>query len=101
MNKILIIDDEIDITESISAILSDEGFNCTKALNPSDAIKLFENNVFDKAFLVYNSFKNAAVQITVNEPFLPVVPVEFEKESSVDYIFEPDQEEILKELIPS
>jgi len=51
MNKILIIDDEIDITESISAILSDEGFNCTKALNPSDAIKLFENNVFDLIIL--------------------------------------------------
>ena len=51
MNKILIIDDEIDITESISAILSDEGFNCTKALNPSDAIKLFENNFFDLIIL--------------------------------------------------
>ena len=60
----------------------------------------FENNVFDKAFLVYNSLKNAAVQITVNEQFLPVVPVHPETESSVDYIFEPDQEEILKELIP-
>ena len=50
---------------------------------------------------MYNSFKNAAVQITVNEPFLPVVPAQSENESSVDYIFEPDQEEILKELIPS
>ena len=58
-------------------------------------------NVFDKAFLVYNSFKNAAVQITVNEPFLPVKPVQSEKESTVDYIFEPVREEILKELIPS
>ena len=67
----------------------------------SKLMSAFENNVFDKAFLVYNSFKNAAVQITVNEPFLPVVPVQSEKESSVDYIFEPDQEEILKELIPS
>lgn len=67
----------------------------------SKLMSAFENNVFDKAFLVYNSFKNAAVQITVNEPFLPVVPAQSKKESSVDYIFEPDQEEILKELIPS
>ncbi|MDC3262715.1 sigma-54 dependent transcriptional regulator [Pelagibacterales bacterium] len=51
MNKILIIDDEIDITESISAILSDEGFNCTKALNPNDAINFLENNSFDLIIL--------------------------------------------------
>jgi two-component system nitrogen regulation response regulator NtrX len=51
MNKILIIDDEIDITESISAILSDEGFECTKALNPNDAINFLENNVFDLIIL--------------------------------------------------
>ena len=34
MNKILIIDDEIDITESISAILTDEGFDCINVSNP-------------------------------------------------------------------
>ena len=51
MNKILIIDDEIDITESISGILSDEGFSCTKALNPNDAINFLENNVFDLIIL--------------------------------------------------
>ena len=52
-------------------------------------------------FRVYNSLKNAAVQITINEPFLPVIPLQPETESLVDYIFEPGQEEILKELIPS
>ena len=51
MNKILIIDDEIDITESISAILSDEGFDCTKALNPNDAINFLKNSVFDLIIL--------------------------------------------------
>ena len=51
MNKILIIDDEIDITESISAILSDEGFECTKALNPNDAINFIENNIYDLIIL--------------------------------------------------
>ena len=38
MNKILIIDDEIDITESISAILTDGGFYCTSASNSEEAI---------------------------------------------------------------
>ena len=51
MNTILIIDDEIDITESISAILSDEGFECTKALNPNDAINFIENNIYDLIIL--------------------------------------------------
>jgi len=67
----------------------------------SKIMAAFENNVFDKAFLVYNSFKNAAVQTTVKESFLPVVPAQSEIETTIDYIFEPDQEEILKDLIPS
>jgi two-component system nitrogen regulation response regulator NtrX len=51
MNKILIIDDEIDITESISAILTDDGFNCTKASNSEEAIAFLSNELFDLIIL--------------------------------------------------
>ncbi|MDC1366230.1 sigma-54 dependent transcriptional regulator [Pelagibacterales bacterium] len=51
MNKILIIDDEIDITESISAILTDEGFYCTSASNSEEAITLLSNELFDLIIL--------------------------------------------------
>ena len=51
MNKILIIDDEIDITESISAILTDDGFNCTSALSSEEAIAFLSNEIFDLIIL--------------------------------------------------
>ena len=38
MTEVLIIDDEIDISESISAILQDEGLKCTTVSNSIDAI---------------------------------------------------------------
>ncbi|HVA97482.1 MAG TPA: ATP synthase F1 subunit gamma [Bacteroidia bacterium] len=60
---------------------------------------------FDKVELIYNQFKNAAVQVTVTEQFLPVMPAETlhstsKKKHITDYIFEPDKEFIVKDLIP-
>ncbi|MDQ3110457.1 MAG: ATP synthase F1 subunit gamma [Bacteroidota bacterium] len=65
-------------------------------------MKGFAEGAYDKVVLVYNQFKNAAVQITQAEQFLPVVAakVEGKKAMSADYIFEPSQEEIVLDLIP-
>ena len=38
MTEVLIVDDEIDISESISAILQDEGLKCTTVSNSIDAL---------------------------------------------------------------
>ncbi len=56
----------------------------------------------DKMILVYNQFKNAAVQEIQVEQFLPVVPTtnESKTNSSAEYIFEPNKEFIIQELIP-
>src|SRR5690606_28610915 len=35
-------------------------------------ISLFENNEYDRVDVVYNMFKNAAVQITTVEQYLPI-----------------------------
>ena len=51
MNKILIIDDEIDITESISAILTDDGFYCSSASNSEEALAFLSNELFDLIIL--------------------------------------------------
>jgi F-type H+-transporting ATPase subunit gamma len=61
----------------------------------------FANKQFDKIILVYNQFKNAAVQITMEEQFLPIVQAQSEtKGAETDYIFEPGQEYIVNMLIP-
>ena len=57
---------------------------------------------YDRVMLVYNQFKNAAVQILTTEQFLPVLIPEKPEEESVfaDYIYEPSKEYIIRELIP-
>lgn len=62
----------------------------------------FKAGRFDKVFVIYNRFINAATQEVVTEQVLPIA-VSAEKASldvNVDYIFEPGREEILKTLIP-
>jgi len=59
---------------------------------------------WDSVKIAYSKFKNAAVQIPTNEKFLPLLPEEVEEESSsnqVEYIFEPNREEIVENIIPS
>ncbi len=63
-------------------------------------MKQFADGEYDCVELIYNQFKNAAVQILMNEQYLPVVPAKGEKKVKHDYIFEPSQEEILTDLIP-
>jgi F-type H+-transporting ATPase subunit gamma len=65
-------------------------------------MKSFTSLEFDRVELIYNQFKNAAVQNLTNEVFLPVETVAHGKLkiTPVDYIYEPDKEEIIKELIP-
>ena len=64
-------------------------------------MKQFINEEYDKIELVYNQFKNAAVQNITKEQFLPVVINEEEDGKHLPfYIFEPDKERIIKELIP-
>lgn len=65
-------------------------------------MKSFTSGEFDRVVLVYNQFKNAAVQNLTVEKFLPVETIPAGKINSVpvDYIYEPGMEEIIKELIP-
>lgn len=66
-------------------------------------MKAFTDGEFDKIEIVYNQFKNAAMQVIVTEQFLPVMPPKTAgnaKAKQIDYIFEPAKEEIVQELIP-
>ncbi len=63
----------------------------------------FLKGEYDRVELVYNQFKNAAVQIIKTEQLLPVPKAEKKETqtaSKVDYILEPSQEEIVDQLIP-
>ncbi|MEP7263098.1 MAG: ATP synthase F1 subunit gamma [Bacteroidota bacterium] len=63
----------------------------------------FKDGKFDKVIVVYNQFKNAAVQFVQAEQMLPMQTADSKnqkKQVSTDYIFEPGKSEIVKELIP-
>jgi F-type H+-transporting ATPase subunit gamma len=65
-------------------------------------MKAFREGKFDKVEVVYNEFKNVATQILRTEQYLPVVPVAVTANTAtqVDYIYQPNQEEIITGLIP-
>ena len=60
----------------------------------------FTNKDYDKIILLYNQFKNAATQIVMNEQFLPIKSPEETETKVGDYIFEPNQKDIVDQLIP-
>lgn len=67
-------------------------------------MKGFADGDYDRVELVYNQFKNAAMQVLVAEQLLPVPRSQQASQvttaSKTDYILEPSQEEIVNELIP-
>jgi F-type H+-transporting ATPase subunit gamma len=65
------------------------------------AMDAFERKEVDAVEVVYSEFKNAASQIFIAEPFLPVrrVPETAGKKKS-DFIFEPNKEVLIAELMP-
>lgn len=65
-------------------------------------INLYTSKEFDQIEIVYNQFKNAAVQRLTDEVFLPVAmtPSVTGGVTATDYIYEPDQVQIVDELIP-
>lgn len=62
----------------------------------------FASKKYDRIEIIYNRFKNAAVQVLQIEQFLPILPPKLEPglELQADYIFEPGKEEMVKLLIP-
>ncbi len=85
-----------------------DGLSFDKAVPKAELImELFANGTYDQVVLVYNKFKNAAVQILAEEQYLPIMPAtapvakgEKSKGTTVDYIMEPDRRTIVEEIIP-
>jgi F-type H+-transporting ATPase subunit gamma len=65
-----------------------------------EVMTAFEEKKYDRIEIVYNQFKNAAMQEQVSEQFLPVLMPEEEDNTNYDFIYEPSKEHIIKELIP-
>tara|TARA_Y100001970_G_C14063950_1_gene765684 strand:+ start:21 stop:896 length:876 start_codon:yes stop_codon:yes gene_type:complete len=67
----------------------------------NEIVKLFKNKEFDKCIIFFNKFKNVMTQIP---QFQQVIPPqknkEINQEQNLSYEFEPDEDEILEDLLP-
>ena len=64
-------------------------------------LDLFEQNSFDKCILFYNNFKNVITQIPQAQQIIPAEKKKIsEKKNEIFYEFEPDEDEILDDLLP-
>ena len=68
----------------------------------NEIINLFKQNQFDKCILFYNNFKNVITQIPEAQQIIPAESKisEPNKLNSFQYEFEPEEDEILEDLLP-
>lgn len=88
------------VSESKNEIFDELTFDNVNEI-VSGIMKVFVDGSYDRVELVYNQFKNAAVQVQACEQFLPVEMEGKEAQNThYDFIYEPSKEYIIKELIP-
>tara|TARA_Y100000590_G_scaffold294167_1_gene331452 strand:- start:10438 stop:11316 length:879 start_codon:yes stop_codon:yes gene_type:complete len=65
-------------------------------------IKLFEDSQFDICTIFYNKFKNVITQIPQEQQIIPIINTKKENEKKLEnfYEFEPEEDEILNDLLP-
>ena len=88
-------------------IIENISFKDSKNANYFDADKVgkiliqkFEKKEFDVCTIFYNQFKNVITQIPQEQQIIPLKINEEEKSSDENYEFEPDEDEILGNLLP-
>ena len=69
-----------------------------------EIIELFNKDEFDKCIMFYNNFKNVITQIPQAQQIIPAEKIESndkdKTEEKLSYEFEPDEDEILEDLLP-
>lgn len=91
------------LPNNLNLVYDDLSFENVSKIAES-VMQSFRYKQFDKVYMIYNEFVNAATQNIVKEQFLPIEPAEDEtknkKKTNTDFIFEPNKEFIITELIP-
>ena len=96
-------------TEYSKYIIEKKSFKEKKQISFKEAneigkklIELYEQEQFDKCFIFYNNFKNVITQVPQAEQIIPtfIKKEDKVKNDSMPYEFEPDEDEILEDLLP-
>ena len=93
---------EFNIVGAYPGIFSELNFEFAASL-ANELTAKFINGEVDKVIIVYNEFKSVIQQKIDVKQFLPIESIEENSEEStkhIEYIYEPDQEEIMNTLLP-
>jgi F-type H+-transporting ATPase subunit gamma len=93
---------KVHVISEYSGLFSNLSFEATSKA-AEFIMTAYKEGRFDKVEVVYNEFKNVATQILRTEQYLPVAlnaETVSSKGAQVDYIYQPNQEEIITGLIP-
>ena len=92
-------------TKNINVIRSVEGTNPKNFGEHSsdlceELVALLNQNKFEKVLLLFNRFESLMLQVPTTQQVLPMKIEQSEESSGGDYIYEPDGQVILSELLP-
>ena len=93
---------KFEITKDESTLFDNLTFEDTSKI-ANGIINDFLNNKYNKVFITYNQFKNAATQIVKFETLLPISSIKNLDKGKINnnYIIEPSYNSILETLLPS
>lgn len=93
-------DSELKFITDHTSFMASLSFEGSKVISEG-LMKDFVDGKYDVIELVYAKFINAASQHFMIERFLPVAPAQGKaSKTKADYIFEPEKEKLLEELVP-
>lgn len=93
---------DYDIAASYPGIFNNLKYEISEKIM-AELIAGFLSGKYDKVVAVYNQFKSVVQQNLTVETLLPIIPVvkeEAQGHHEVDFIFEPDKEQLLGKLLP-
>ncbi len=94
--------DKFNVIGSYPGIFSKLEFEFAASL-ANELTNKFINGELDKVIIVYNEFRSVVQQNIIVKQFLPIENIKDETENEskhVEYIYEPNQEEIINTLLP-
>lgn len=90
--------DTLDIFSEVANPTID--FNLVQKIRDK-LIQYFNENYFDRCFLIYTKFKSAISQEVVKTQIIPLKNESDNSNEKLSYDFEPSEEEILEEIVPN
>jgi F-type H+-transporting ATPase subunit gamma len=95
---------EVQVIKNYTDVIGAVSYAKAKVL-AQDAIEHFTSGQYDRVYVIYNEFVSAINYNTIVHPLLPLSLEDLSADSSDDaaseYIFEPDENTLLEQLLPS